>query len=291
LSPFKTSHTEALSCSFFNFNKNIDLLRDDQIHPIVSGNKWRKLKYFMDDVKNAGKQTIVTFGGAYSNHLIATAFAGNYFNVRTHGFVRGDEKRELNHYENLCLENKMTLQHVSRSDYRDKQKLFDTYCVQYPGAVFLDEGGNHPLALKGCAEILDELEKTYDHIILATGTGTTMEGLVKGATEKGFQTKIIGISALKNNIELDERLNKYPARHWQVFHDYHRGKYAQMDDELIQFIKDFHSETGIQLEPVYTGKMMMAVIDLYKKNFFKPGDKILLIHTGGLLVYPETSTQ
>ncbi len=285
--PFKPSHTEQLTCSFFDFNRHIDILRDDQIHPIVSGNKWRKLKYFITDVQKNGKGPIVTFGGAYSNHLVATAFAGNHFHIPTYGFVRGDEDREFNIYENICIDNRMTLKHVSRDAYRDKHKLFETYARHHPGAVFLDEGGDHPLALEGCAEILDELVKEYDYIVLALGTGTTMEGIVKAVVEKGLDTKVIGISSLKNNHSLDKRLSRYPQGYWHVFHEYHRGKYAKMDDEMMLFIKDFSLETNIHLEPVYTAKMMMAVRDLYLKKFFRDNDKVLLIHTGGLLAFPK----
>ncbi len=287
LTPFQPSHIERLTCSFFDFNPNIDILRDDLIHPVVSGNKWRKLKYVIQELKKLEDPVLVTFGGAYSNHLVATAYAANYFHIKAHGFVRGDEARELNLYERICLDNHMTLQHVSRTDYRDKLKLFHDFRLLNPGAVFLNEGGDHELALKGCGEILDEPGNTYDYIVLAAGTGTTVQGLVKGVIERGMDTKVIGISALKGNKELDRRLAKYPQNFWQIEHHYHRGRYASMDGELLGFIKDFFVETGIRLDPVYTGKMMLAAIDLYRKEFFRHDDRVLLIHTGGLLAFPE----
>jgi 1-aminocyclopropane-1-carboxylate deaminase len=264
----------------------LDILRDDLIHPIVSGNKWRKLKYFIEQVIKDGKAPIVTFGGAYSNHLVATAYAGKYFNIKTHGFIRGDEARQLNQYEQLCIENDMTLQHISRGNYKDKKKLFELFREQYPEAVFLDEGGDHPLALQGCSDILDELENTYDYIVLAAGTGTTMEGLVKGVSERGINTRIMGISVLKNNLDLNKRMEKYPSAYWIVSHDYHRGKYASIDEELLQFIRDFYAGTAIRLDPVYTGKMMMAVMDLYQNGFFNTTQKVLVVHTGGSLSFP-----
>ena len=287
LSPFKPSHTEPLISSIFQWNKHIEILRDDLIHPIVSGNKWRKLKHLLEQMQKTQKDTLVTFGGAYSNHLVATAFAGNFFNINTHAFVRGNEIRPINQYEQSCIDNGMTLQHVSRSEYKDKENLFNKYLTSHPDAIFLDEGGDHPLAIKGCAEILNELEHSYDYIVLALGTGTTMEGLVKGAAERQLDTQIIGISTLKNNFSLDRRLQNYPEKYWRVFHDYHRGKYAKMDEELLKFILDFYTETKIKLDPVYTGKMLMAVADLYKKDFFRPKDRILLIHTGGLMAFPK----
>lgn len=282
LSPFKPSHTEPLSCSLFDDNQRIDILRDDLIHPVVSGNKWRKLKYFIDHILHTGQAPIVTFGGAYSNHLVATSFAGKYFNIPTHAFVRGDEIRESNAYERCCLRNGMTLQYVSRTAYRDKENLFKSYVSEHPDAVFLDEGGDHELALKGCAEIFNDLQVPYDYIVLAVGTGTTMEGLVKAVAENHAQTKIIGISVLKNNFDIDRRLLKYDPRHWEVCHAYHRGKYAKTDPGLLAFMDAFNKETGILPDPVYTGKMMMAVADLLKSGYFKGSGKILLVHTGGV---------
>jgi 1-aminocyclopropane-1-carboxylate deaminase len=282
LSLFKPSHTEPLSCALFDYNQRINILRDDLIHPVVSGNKWRKLKFFIDHIQQTGQAPIVTFGGAYSNHLVATSFAGKYFNIPTHAFVRGDETREFNAYEQCCLSNGMTLQHVSRTAYRDKETLFKAYVREQRAAVFLDEGGDHALALKGCAEIFNDLQEPYDYIVLAAGTGTTMEGLVKAVAEKNAQTKIIGISVLKNNLDIDRRLQKYDHQHWEVCHNYHRGKYAKTDAELLAFMDAFKKETGIILDPVYTGKMMLAVGDLLRSGYFKGSGKILLIHTGGV---------
>lgn len=280
---FKNSKVEPLKYSAFDKIQHMDILRDDLIHPIVCGNKWRKLKYAMEYIKANELASIVTFGGAYSNHVIATAFAGKAFNLKTTAFIRGDESRALNHYEQLAIDCGMTLHHVNRTAYKDKRALFDQYFGSDSKAFFLDEGGNHPLALKGCAEILDELKTEYDYIILPLGTGTTMEGLVQGVIEKKLNTKILGISSLKNNFELDRRLEPYDKIHWQVFHDYHRGKYAKSDTELEQFIAHFINQTSVPIETVYTGKMMMAVVDLIQQNYFKPTDKLLLVHTGGLM--------
>ena len=280
---FLDSKVEALNYSAFDKVPHIDILRDDLIHPIVCGNKWRKLKYAIEFIKTNQLETIVTFGGAYSNHVIATAFAGKAFNIQTMAFIRGDEVRKTNHYEQLAIDYGMTLHHVERTAYKDKRALFNQYFGHDSKAFFLDEGGNHPLALKGCAEILDELKTEYDYIILPLGTGTTMEGLVQGVIKKTLNTKILGISSLKNNFELDRRLEKHDTNYWHVFHDYHRGKYAKSDDDLKKFIEHFKQETGVPIETVYTGKMMMAVADLIQQNYFKPIDKILLVHTGGLM--------
>ncbi len=286
MSIFLPSSIESLVSPYFDNNTNIDLLRDDLIHPIVSGNKWRKLKYIIQDFKASKAEILVTFGGAYSNHLVATAFAGNALGIRTFGFVRGDENRALNHYETLCVENGMTLKHVSREAYRNKAQLFAEYFPQ-SNAYFVDEGGDHPMAYIGCKEILKELNKQYDYIVLSVGTGTTMQGLVMGLAELKSTTKVVGISSLKNNHYLNERLSAFNPVNWEVMHDFHRGKYAKMDSELWQFIHSFYKETDIKTDPVYTAKMLMAVKSLYQTNYFKPNDKLLLIHTGGLLAFKD----
>ena len=280
--PFNNSKIEALTFSGFGNELEIDILRDDLIHPIISGNKWRKLKYIVDHISKDKGQTLVTFGGAYSNHLVAAAFAGKLFGIKTHGFVRGNEPRDMNAYEKICVENEMTLEHVARAEYKDKYTLFEQFKQKNPNAFFVGEGGRHPLALKGCAEILNDLEKTYDYIFLSIGTGTTMEGIVGACVSKQLKTKVIGISSLKNNSELDEIMAQFPVTNWQIEHDYHRGKYAKNDTELDNFIQKFLVETDIQLEFVYTAKMMMAVQDFISKGFFNSSDKILCIHTGGL---------
>lgn len=286
LSPFNASRTDSISSPLIGNGFTFDLLRDDLIHPIVSGNKWRKLKYIVDFALQHQKSHLVSFGGAYSNHLVALAYAGKHFGIQTTGFVRGDEERPLNHYEELCISNGMQLIKTSRTNYRNKQALFDAHFVNDTTALFVNEGGDHPMALPGCAEILDELHFTYDIILLSMGTGTTMEGLVKAIVERNLLTKVWGISSLKNNFELDRKMAQYPVESYQILHEYHRGKYAKSDTELITFIQNFYTETGIKTDTVYTGKMLMALDDLIKKGEISKGQKVLCIHTGGLLAFP-----
>lgn len=276
------SRIEKLDFSLFGNTCEIDILRDDLIHPLISGNKWRKLKFIIEHIKSTSKKRIVTFGGAYSNHLVAAAVAGFESGIETIGFVRGNEERELNAYEQVCTEYGMKLIHTDRRAYRDKELLFSQYFGNDPFAEFVGEGGRHPMALKGCAEILDELNKEYDYIILALGTGTSMEGILKGITERAIPTKIIGISSLKNNFELDGIMSKYNRNNWQIEHDFHRGKYAKNDTDLSAFIEKFRIETAIRLEYVYTGKMMMALYEMLNSRRIEAGKSILCIHTGGL---------
>jgi 1-aminocyclopropane-1-carboxylate deaminase len=287
MSPFHPSRVDSISTPLIGDGFKFDILRDDLIHPIVSGNKWRKLKYIIQHAIDNQFESIVSFGGAYSNHLIALAFAGNHFNIKTVGFVRGNEKREMNHYELTCLENKMQLIHVERSDYKDKKQLFQQHFGNNSKALFVHEGGDHLLAEPGVAEILDELKNHYNYIILSLGTGTTLYGLTKSIKNRNLSTKTIGISSLKNNFDLDKKMSEFSNSDFEIFHNYHRGKYAKMDNELLEFIQQFYLETSILTEPVYTGKMLMALDDLIKKTYFKSSDKVLCIHTGGLYASPQ----
>jgi 1-aminocyclopropane-1-carboxylate deaminase len=285
--PFNKSRVDRIKSVQIGNGFEFDMLRDDLIHPIVSGNKWRKLKYIIQHAQDKKFQKIVTFGGAYSNHLVATAFVGNVFNIKTTAFIRGDEERPLNHYENLCIENHMNLIKVSRTDYKNKESLYSKHFENDENTLFINEGGEHPLALIGCIEILDEIENKYDIIILSMGTGTTMEGLVKGINEKHFNTKVFGISSLKNNFDLDIKLKQYDENSYKVFHEFHRGKYGKIDSQLVDFIKNFYLETGIKTDVVYTGKMLMALDQLIKNGNINSSHKVLCIHTGGLLAFPN----
>lgn len=289
MNPFNPSRVDKLSSQLIGNGLEFDMLRDDLIHPIISGNKWRKLKYIMDHALKNNITDVVSFGGAYSNHLVALAAAGKHFGIQTHGFVRGNEVRALNHYELLCKQNDMNLIHVSRENFRDKASLYDSWFGNRPNFLMVGEGGDHPLALKGAGEILSDLQYTYDIIVLALGTGTTMEGILAEIQNRHLNTKVIGISSLKNNFDLDKRMQKYPSESYTIKHHYHRGKYASNDVELSQFVKDFYEETGIMTEFVYTAKMLMALNDLCTNGEIPIGSKILCVHTGGILNFPAQS--
>ncbi len=281
-SVFGKSRIDRIQYLYKNTTIEVDMLRDDLIHPLISGNKWRKLKYIIDEVQKSNKKGIVSFGGAYSNHLVALAAAGLNFGIETYGFIRGNEKREMNAFEITCIEHGMKLIHVSRDDYRNKEKLYNTHFADRTDLEMVGEGGRHPLALIGCAEILEEIDSDYDYIILSVGTGTTIEGIVKASAEKDIKSRVIGISSLKGNYELDTIMQSYPDKYWQIEHHFHRGKYGANDSELIAFINQFYSETGIKLEFVYTGKMLLALSEMIVQGKLDSKKKILAIHTGGL---------
>jgi 1-aminocyclopropane-1-carboxylate deaminase len=256
--------------------------RDDMIHPIISGNKWRKLKYVLLQAQARDKTHLVTFGGAYSNHLLATAAAAARFGFKATGIVRGEEVQNDTLF--LCRLHGMQLIFTNRESYRNKLALFKKYFANDTDAFFIDEGGASPEAARGCSELVNELGQCYDHIFCACGTGTTAAGIINGIAQHNLTTQFNAIPVFKNGDfikdEIDKLLNA-PAN-YQMHTSYHFGGYGKTTHELIQFIKQFIIDTGILIEPVYTGKMLYALYDLAAKDHFKPGSKILAIHTGGI---------
>lgn len=262
----------------------VDIKRDDLIHPFISGNKWRKLQFALIDARQNGKNHLVTFGGAWSNHLLATACAGAKFGFQTTAFVRGEPVS--NPVLSLCRVFGMELRFTSRADYRDKQKLYAQAATSLDASYFIDEGGYSPFAVRGCAAIIDELNAPYDHIFCACGTGGTAAGLAQGIADRQLNTQLHGVPVLKDGSFLKDDIAQLvphlPDTAVQLHTDYHFGGYAKHTDELLRFIARFSSATGILIEPVYTGKLCYALADLAKRGFFKKGDRILLLHTGGL---------
>jgi 1-aminocyclopropane-1-carboxylate deaminase len=271
--------------------KNVQLFikREDELHHFISGNKYRKLKYNLEESEQLKYNTLVTFGGAYSNHIAAVAAAGFEFGFKTIGVIRGDELAhrlhevlETNPTLKFASEHKMQFDFVSRSEYREKtskdfiQKLKDKYGKFY----LVPEGGTNTLAVKGCEEILTENDLKYDIICSSIGTGGTISGLINSI--KPYQ-KVIGFPSLKGNFLQDE-IQKYVLKdkNWSLNTNYHFGGYGKISESLILFLNKFKEETGIPLDPVYTGKMLFGIVDLIKKDYFSEGTKILAIHTGGL---------
>lgn len=256
--------------------------RDDLIHPFISGNKWRKLKYNLLKAETEEKNHLVTFGGAFSNHILATAAVGAKFNLETTAFIRGEEAD--NQILDLCRIFGMNLIFVSREAYHNKQDLYLQYFSEEKDSYFIDEGGYGKEAEKGCREIIFELKQHYDYLFCAAGTGATAAGIINGAQETGLKTEINIVSALKGGEFLKEEINPLliAAHSYNLHTEYHFGGYAKTKPVLIEFIKNFTRQTGILLDPVYTGKTLFAISDLAEKKYFKPQSKILMIHTGGL---------
>ncbi|SEQ94439.1 1-aminocyclopropane-1-carboxylate deaminase/D-cysteine desulfhydrase [Pedobacter rhizosphaerae] len=262
---------------------NLWVKRDDLIDPYISGNKWRKLKYLLQDAISKGKTHLVTFGGAYSNHLVATAAAAAKSNLRATAFVRGEAVK--NEMLMLCTLFGMKLIFTERESYRDKVACFEQYFSKDDTAYFIDEGGASTQATIGCAEIITELPIQYDHIFCAAGTGTTAAGLLKGIQQNQLNTKLHVIPVLKGGDFIQDEMAKYVSvsAHLTLHTNYHFGGYAKTTPALIQFIQSFTATTGLLIDPVYTAKMFYAIIDLQKQNLINKEDKILALHTGGLL--------
>ncbi len=256
--------------------------RDDLIDPFISGNKWRKLKYILQDVTKQKKSHLVTFGGAYSNHLLATAAAAAKNQLKATAFVRGEQVN--NEMLLLCRLFGMNLIFIDRAQYRDKPTLFKQHFENDPNGYFIDEGGASEEAVNGCTEIIEELPQHFDHIFCAAGTGTTAAGILKGIQQNGLQTKLHVIPVLKGGEFIRDEIGKYitDLRNLHLHTEYHFGGYAKTTPALIQFIKNFTANTGILIDPIYTGKMMYAIHDLLSKNLIPTDTKILAIHTGGL---------
>jgi len=267
-------------------NKAVELYlkREDKIHPFVSGNKYRKLKYNLLEAKKNGFDTLLTFGGAFSNHIAAVASAGNALGFKTIGIVRGEElenKVSENSTLNFAKHNGMQFKFVSRGLYRNKtsESFLNDLKDIYGDFYLIPEGGTNKLAVKGCEEILTVEDKTFDYICCAVGTGGTISGLIN--CSKPSQ-QVLGFPALKGDF-LKEDISKFATQtNWELITDYHFGGYAKINKELVAFINQFKIENEVSLDPVYTGKMLFGIIDLINKNYFPKGSKILAIHTGGL---------
>ena len=257
--------------------------RDDLIDPYISGNKWRKLKYLLQKAVRLNKLHLVTFGGAYSNHLVATAAAAARSGFRATAFVRGEPVD--NEVLLLCKLYGMKLIFTNREEYKNKPALFQSFFKDDADAFFIDEGGASPEAVKGCAEILDELPADIDHLFCAAGTGTTAAGLLKGIKQRKLKTQLHVVPVLRGGDFIANEIYHYTqdVEQLHLHTDYHFGGYAKTQPELLTFMKAFIAREGMLIDPVYTAKMFYAIYDLATKNYFKKEDKIVALHTGGLL--------
>ncbi|WP_299889582.1 1-aminocyclopropane-1-carboxylate deaminase/D-cysteine desulfhydrase [uncultured Lacinutrix sp.] len=262
----------------------LEIKREDEIHSIISGNKYRKLKYNLIAAKNEEKNVLLTFGGAFSNHIAATASVGKAFGFKTIGIIRGEElkdKIEGNSTLSYAKQCGMTFKFISRTDFKKKGDSYfiETLKNEFGDFYLIPEGGTNALAIKGCEEILTEGDSDFNYVCAPVGTGGTLAGLIN--CSKPSQ-QVLGFSALKGDF-LKQDISKFAIKNnWELITDYHFGGYAKINSELITFINQFKKQNNIQLDPVYTGKMMFGIFDLIKKGFFPKGSKILAIHTGGI---------
>jgi 1-aminocyclopropane-1-carboxylate deaminase len=265
------------------------LKREDLTDPYISGNKHRKLRYNILSAQNQSFRMLLTFGGAFSNHIHAVAYAGHKFGLKTIGIIRGEPTQVLNPTLQDAVRFGMHLKYVSRSQFRtlmEDRGYIDSLKRQYGPFYLIPEGGSNSLAVKGCAEIVDWNVNSFHHVCCAVGTGGTAAGIAVGLNGK---SRLWGFPVLKNGGFLKSTIEKliaeYSNQHydnWDIVTDYHFGGFAKYNQQLISFINRFRRENGIQLDPIYTGKLIFGIYDLATKGFFQKGANILAIHTGGL---------
>ncbi len=267
---------------------NIFVKRLDLIHPFINGNKWFKLKYNLQYAKENDYITILTFGGAFSNHIHATSAAGKIYGFKTIGIIRGEEHLPLNPTLSFATQNGMKLFYVSRNYYRkkDSDEFKDWLNKKFGDVLIIPEGGSNLLAIKGASEIPNLIETNYDYLVTACGTAGTLSGLIVGLQNN---KNALGISILKGAEFLRKNVENFTYKfsreiftNWKIIHDYHFGGYARINRDLISFIRQIEKLNDIILDPIYTGKMLFAVFDLAKKNFFGINKNIVCLHTGGV---------
>jgi len=262
------------------------LKRDDLIHPELTGNKWRKLKYNLDAASSYGAKTLLTFGGAYSNHIRAVAAAGHYFDFGTVGVIRGEERLPLNETLAYATAKGMRLTYMDRTTYREKAEpwVIARLRMHFGDFYLIPEGGSNALALPGCAELVDEIAVPFDVICCPVGTGGTLAGIAS-ALKPG--QRAVGVSVLKGGGFLNRNVAELQAEaldevtdNWTIETEFHHGGYAKSCSELESFIARFEREHGLELDAIYTGKMMFAVFELIERGEFAPGTRIVAVITG-----------
>ncbi|MGH3352230.1 MAG: 1-aminocyclopropane-1-carboxylate deaminase/D-cysteine desulfhydrase [Nocardioides sp.] len=262
------------------------LKRDDLIQPEVSGNKWRKLKYNIEAARRRGARTLLTFGGAYSNHIIATAVVGARLGFETIGVIRGEEHVPLNPHLQFAVSRGMRLSYLDRSTYREKTSaaVIDALREGFGDFYLIPEGGSNAEAVRGCAELAAEIDPSVDVVFCAVGTGGTLAGLAGGM---GADQSVIGVPVLKGGgfleddiVRLQEQVYGERAGSWRLVLDYHFGGYAKRPPELDAFIDDFQQRHGLRLDWVYEAKMMFAMFDLIERDEFPRGTTIVAVISG-----------
>lgn len=258
--------------------------REDLNHPFVSGNKWWKLKYNLEEAKRQNKKTLLTFGGAYSNHIFATVAAAQESGFELTGIIRGEETLPLNNTLSFAVGKGMQLHYVTREQYRKKTEpeFIDKLHDQFGDFYLIPEGGTNALAITGCEEFAKTLGNDFDYLCCSVGTGGTLAGLINGLPK----TKtILGFSSLKGGQFLTEGVSQWlhqSSNNWSIISEYHFGGYGQITDKLISFQQKFAVSHSVMFDLIYGSKMMYGILELISKQFFNPGSTILAIHTGGL---------
>ena len=268
-----------------NNSNNIKLFikREDLIHDIVSGNKWRKLNYNFKYIKEKKIKKILSFGGAYSNHLHALSWLAKKNNIKSFGLVRGCELSIENPTLSFCKKNKMDLFFLNRSTYRNNKynnPIFKKIIKSEENVFVIPEGGFNEFGIKGCEEIMNEVNEHYDIICCSIGSGCTAVGIIKSLK---FDQSFLGFSSFKNNSQIKNIISeKVKTMNWEINSEYNFGGFGQVNNELKKFIKDFKNTYAIMLDPIYTSKLFFGLFDMISKNKLPKDSRILALHTGGL---------
>jgi 1-aminocyclopropane-1-carboxylate deaminase len=264
----------------------MDILRLDRIHPVISGNKWFKLKYHIQEALQQNKKGILTFGGAWSNHLVATALACHQAGLASIGIIRGEAPAVLSDTLQEVQQYNMQLQFISRAAYSNEAEIIPVLQIKYPDYHIVPQGGQSALGVQGAAEILQLAQiESYSHVSCAAGTGTMLAGLAYAALP---HQQVIGICSLKlpsgEHNSLNTFVKPYAAnqKNYTLFYDYHFGGYARKTDELIRFMNTIYQQHDVPTDFVYTGKLLFGMLHLVKTDYFQPGSRILVVHSGGL---------
>jgi 1-aminocyclopropane-1-carboxylate deaminase len=254
--------------------------RDDLIHPHISGNKWRKLRLNIQHAQDLGAGTLISAGGPWSNHLASLSVAGNLFQLKTVGIIRGEEPPTWSTTLQFCKSQGMDLFFISRTDFDQLPESMSHILQKYPGAYYIPLGGENEWGRKGCEEIMSEIKMDFDFFCVPVGTGTTLRGVASSIPQK----RVIGFSALRHRGQHSAAFLDWVegSPNVELTHVYSGKGFARSTPELEDFIIQFYQQNKIMLEPVYTGKMMWGVFSLIEKGFFAPVTSILCLHTGGL---------
>jgi 1-aminocyclopropane-1-carboxylate deaminase len=258
----------------------IFIKRDDLIHPAISGNKWRKLKWNIEKAKEQRSETLITGGGPWSNHLAATAVAGKLCGFKTIGIIRGQVKRTTSTLD-FCEEHGMQITFASREQFDSMPGDIESEnALQLLNGYFIPLGGENEMGRRGCAEIMQEVEIDFDLVAVSVGTGTTLRGIAESIPQK----RVIGFSAVRDHAQHSPEFLHWLLEHPNVelTHNYSCGGFARSTPALDNFIVSFHQQNKIMLEPVYTGKMMMGLFDMIEQEQIKNDSTIIAMHTGGL---------
>ena len=286
--PSKKSKYQQLNDSLFE-EKGVEvyMLRDDLLHPGISGNKWRKLKYNFLEISSKGIKTIVTVGGSHSNHIAAVAEAGNIFGFKTIGLIRGYESYRENETLKKAAEKGMEIRFFDKKQFSNiESEVLPQLKGELRSFEFVPMGGGNLLGMKGCVEINEDIPKTTTHILSACGTGSTLAGIIAGANQN---QKILGFPAMKNGDFMKDDVTDFLSNYsdeshpsFKIITDYHFGGFAKLKPELVNFINEFNRKQGFALDAIYNGKMMFGLYDLIEKDYFEKGSVITAIHTGGV---------